>query len=66
MRYIHSTSECVGRRGVDQVEGLLEVGILVDVDGQDRAEDLLGHCDRLGVFCQDDRRLHEEALGIIP
>ena len=65
MRRIHSTGERIGRRGVDEVKGVLEVGILVDVDSQDRAEDLLGHSHRLRVFGEDDRRLHEEALGII-
>ena len=66
VRDIHGTGESVGRRSVDEVKGLLEVGILVDVDSQDRAEDLLGHRDRLRIFCENDCRLHEEALGIIP
>ena len=66
MRDIHGTGERVGRRGVDEVKGLLEVGILVDVNGQDGTKDLLGHSHRLRVFGEDDRRLHEEALGIIP
>ena len=65
VRCLHCTSERVGRRGVDKVKGLLEVGILVDVNGQDGTEDLLGHSHRLRIFGEDDRRLHEEALGII-
>ena len=57
------TGQAVFCRLVDEVAGLLEVGVLVDVDGDDGAEDLLDHGDGLGVRSDDDSRLDEVSLG---
>lgn len=60
-----ATSETVGGGLVDELAGLLEVGVLVDVGGEDGTEDLLLHGDRVGVLGEDDGRLNEVTLRLV-
>ena len=58
-------SEGVGTGGVTQLQGLLKVSWVVDVDGEDRAKDLLCHGLCVGVGRLDDGGAHEPALAVI-
>lgn len=62
---LHATGQSVASSAIDQLAGLLKVGVLVNVCGEDRTEDLLDHGDRLGVLGDDDSRLNVESSGVI-
>ena len=62
----HRASQAVLRSGVDEVQCLLVVRIVVDEGGDDGAEDLLNHGDALRVLGEDDCRLDEVALRVVP
>lgn len=59
------TSQGIGRRVGDQVQGLLVLLGLVDVDGDDGSKDLLGHGARLGVGGDDDGGLDEVSDRVV-
>ena len=51
---------------VDQLAGLGELFVVVDVTGENGSKDLLGHGDRLGVLGKDDGGLDKESLRVVP
>ena len=63
--FLHGTGQAVLRGGVDKFEGLLKLVVLVDVDREDRAEDLLDHGHGAWVLGQDDGRLDVVALRVV-
>jgi hypothetical protein len=60
-----ATGKTVGGGLVDELAGLLEVGVLVDVGGKNGTEDLLLHGDREGVLGEDDGGLDEVTLRFV-
>ena len=57
--------EGVGRGLVAEAEGLLVLGVLIDIDGDDGSEDFLAHRLVVGFLGQDDGGLHEPAFALV-
>lgn len=60
-----AAGEGVSGRLVDELAGLLELVVLVDVDSQDGAKDLVDHGRRARVLGQDDGRLDEVTSRVV-
>ena len=63
--YAHGASQSILRRRIDEVEGLLEIVVIIHIDSQYRTEDLLSHGDGMRVGRQNDGRLHEVTLRVV-
>src|SRR3954469_4999686 len=59
------TGDPVRGRLVDEPERLLPVGVVVDVGGENRSEELLGHERRVRVGDLQDGRLDEPPCGVV-
>ena len=57
--------EGVGAGGVAQLEGAVEIGVVVDVDGEDRSEELFAHGFVTRILGDDDGRLDEVADRVV-
>lgn len=62
---VHRAGQGVCSGGINQLAGLLELRVLVDVDRKDRAEDFLDHSDRFGIFGEDDSGLNKISLRVV-